>query len=273
MKFCIVTSQKDIAGTNIFNLFINKFGFSITDEIFDNMPVYKKKDTILLNCAEDIIYVDYLDKYFNPDVYIFASRHKSESEKSCLTIHTTGNWSEDVSHGGRVKELSIFHSVLAKKAFRKLILATRKIGIKKDVCLEVTHHGPTSLKKPMFFIEVGSDEKEWQNIVNCEIIASVIDETIKESEILEKGKVAIGFGGPHYAPTFSRIETEDEYTMGHICPRYNVQHIDEGMIEQMIKKTFPVAEIALIDWKGLKSDERTHLIKKIENVGIKYERV
>ena len=272
MKFCIVTSQKDVVGVNIFNLLIDKFNFEITDELFDNFPVYRNKNTMLLHCAEDIIHVDYLDRYFNPSVYIFASRHESESRKPCLTVHATGNFEDEISYGGNKRELSIFHAVLAKKAFKKLFSGAKELGIKKQVCLEVTHHGPTSIKKPMFFIEIGSSEKDWNDKASCELLASVIMKTIEENEVPENGKIVIGFGGPHYAPNFLDLELGD-YVLGHICSRYSIKKIDEEMIKQMIEKTLPKASSALIDWKGLRSEEKRFLIEKLEKLKISYERI
>jgi D-aminoacyl-tRNA deacylase len=272
VKFCIVTSQKDVVGVNVFNLLIDKFNFEITDELFDNFPIYRNKDTILLHCAEDTIHINYLDKYFNPNAYVFASRHESESKKPCLTVHATGNFEDDISYGGKKRELSIFHAVLAKKAFKKLYTSVKELGVNKQVCLEVTHHGPTSIKKPMFFIEIGSSEKDWNDKVCCELLANVIMKTIEESEIPEHGNIVIGFGGPHYAPNFLDLELNN-YILGHICPKYSIKKIDEEMIKQMLEKTFPRASLALIDWKGLKSEEREFLIKKLEKMNVSYERI
>ena len=90
-------------------------------------PIYSKGPYEIIFGNNDIIFIDNVRR--PSDVYIFASRHKSESEIPCLTVHPTGNFSNDTSHGGRAKELSPTHSFLMKKA----LLLLKEIAEKEKV--------------------------------------------------------------------------------------------------------------------------------------------
>ncbi|RLG60436.1 hypothetical protein DRN86_02570 [Candidatus Geothermarchaeota archaeon] len=45
------------------------------------------------------------------------------------------------------------------------------------------------------------------------------------------------------------------------------------MIKQMIEKTYPQPNKALIDWKGLKSDQRGKIIGILDEIGIEYVKI
>ena len=45
------------------------------------------------------------------------------------------------------------------------------------------------------------------------------------------------------------------------------------MLEQAIAKSSERAESAVIDWKSIKSVQRAAIIKKLEEIGIGYERI
>ena len=110
MKFTIVVSKQDIAGLNVAQTLIEKYGFKQTNETFDGNPIYSKSPYEIIFSNSDIIFVNNVRR--PSDVYIFASRHRSESEIPCLTVHPTGNFSNDTSYGGRARELSPTHSFL-----------------------------------------------------------------------------------------------------------------------------------------------------------------
>jgi len=53
-----------------------------------------------------------------------------------------------------------------------------------QVSYEVTHHGPTTLVHPSFFVEIGSTEKEWGDPVAGRAVAeAVLDETASASDL------------------------------------------------------------------------------------------
>ena len=247
----IVVSQKDIAAMNIKKILLNEFDFKETDEEFDNNKIFAREEYILVTVKKDSIFNNHLDEKFDPEIYIFASRHSSKSELPCLTVHVTGNYSDN-KFGGNQKELCLAPSKVICGILKNL--EENKIdGF--EVCLEVSHHGPTDLKSPLIFVEVGSTKEQWNNLGACRTVAKTI------MEFKEKGESAIAFGGPHYAPKFTKLVLQG-WAIGHICPKYQFEHFDEKMFDQMIKKTTPEPRTILIDKKGTKGKMK-NLLKEL----------
>jgi len=268
MRKIIVVSSKDKAGINIKERLIEKFGFEETNEEFDGYPIFRNGDFELITSAKDIIFSDHVNR--RGDLYIFASRHSSMEKIACLTVHATGNFSTDISYGGRARELSLTNSYYIKGALKLIEKFSKELGVNYKISQEVTHHGPTSYDVPSFFIEIGSSEREWLDKKAAEVIAM----TITELDDLDFSNFvsSIGFGGPHYAPKFTKLSLEENYAIGHICSKYAIGYLDFHMLRQMFEKTMPKVELALIDWKGLGKDSRDKLIRLLKEIGLDYER-
>ncbi len=269
LKKLVIVSSKDKAGTNIKEALVRKFDFEETSERFDSYPIFKRGNYEILTSSKDIIFSDHINK--EADLYVFASRHSSVEGIPCLTVHATGNFSASNEYGGRGKELSLTNSYYLKRALQLLRKFAEELGVSYKISQEVTHHGPTSYKVPSFFIEIGSSEEEWTNPTAAEVIAKTIMNL--DTESFSNFISAIGFGGPHYAPKFTKLSLETNYAIGHICSKYAVDDLDRSTFRQMLEKTIPKPEVALIDWKGLRKDSREKVIKLLSEVGLKYERV
>ena len=76
-------------------------------------------------------------------------------------------------------------------------------------------------------------------------ISSVFDEPAANYE------PAIALGGLHTCPGFAKIQLGDKYALGHICPKYALDNIDEAMLSQALDSTMPKAFNIILDWKGL----------------------
>ena len=84
----------------------------------------------------------------------------------------------------------------------------------------------------------------------------------------------LGFGGGHYAAKFNKFEFDkNSYAMGHILPKYRIESFDEEMFKQAVEKNVEKIEKSLIDWKGLKADQRKIIIDLCEKFNIKWEKV
>ncbi|MEM2511790.1 MAG: D-aminoacyl-tRNA deacylase, partial [Ignisphaera sp.] len=95
-----------------------------------------------------------------------------------------------------------------------------------EVCYEVTHHGPTSVSKPITFVELGSNESEWtdsnaHNVVALALL-SAIDRTTNEKP---NCITTVGFGGTHYAPLFTKRAFEENECYGHMVPNYVIKEL------------------------------------------------
>jgi D-aminoacyl-tRNA deacylase len=128
----------------------------------------------------------------------------------------------------------------------------------------VSHHGPTSLPFPLVFVEVGSTPQQWNDLNACRIAARVISELMACEP--ENVPVAVGFGGPHYAPNFTAVV--DRVAVGHIASKHVAEFVDEPMVRQMVDRTVPRPAFALFDWKGLRGCERDRLSGILNGLGL-----
>lgn len=248
----IAFSREDIAGNNIVKILVENYGFE------------KRKDIRVIGFEESFLFKDRFDE-FEPEICIVASRHRSDSGKPTLTCHSTGNFGRaDV--GGKEGQLAIAPALYLRQAL--LGLKRNVNDLPYEISLEVTHHGPSELPFPVLFIEVGSEEKQWRDMKACEVVAKTINELVEKEP--EKAPVAIGFGGPHYAPNFSKIS--ENVALGHIAPKYAADFLNEGMIRQMMERTTPTPELAVIDWKGFRGAERSRIIESLDKLNIAWKK-
>jgi len=255
MKFAIIASKQDLAGKNIFK------------HIHENFPE--------LTCyliKEDSIYAESIDKKIPGDFFIFATKHSSKEERKTFSIHAPGNFNK-ADFGGRQGRICKTSAFFLKHLFIILNSETKKANSDYEMTLEVTHHGPY-LEKPCCFIEIGTTEEEWQDIKAGEIITRTISKAIKtfnQEQAKKEWKVVVGIGSPHYTPNFNKIQLNSEYAISHIIPNY-VFPINEEMIKEAINKTEEKVSLAILDWKGMRGEERQQVIKILNNLNLKYKR-
>ncbi|MDD5110976.1 MAG: D-aminoacyl-tRNA deacylase [Candidatus Altiarchaeota archaeon] len=245
----VAFSREDAAGSNIASILLKEFGLD------DKQVMAFDKTMTNATFPQD----------FRPEVCIVASRHRSESGQPTLTAHVTGNF-DAAELGGREKELAIAPALYLREAIRKLLLYGAGSGY--SVSLEVTHHGPTSQPFPLLFVEVGSGPVQWNDLSACRIVARVISELLSGEP--ERVPVAVGFGGPHYAPNFTAVI--EKVAVGHIASKHVIESIDESMLRQMVEKTVPKPDFALFDWKGLRGEERGRIAGMLSKMGLECKR-
>lgn len=212
------------------------------------------------------------DSSIDPDLLIFASRHRSETERPAFLVHTTGNWADKADFGGNPRELSNASALLLKAGLLSLIEQAKTSSYSNfSLDIEVSHHGPTTLEKPLIFMELGSSEKEWVIDDAGKIVSSAVINTVLKYLELQKQKeikVGIGFGGMHYAPQFKKLIMNKNIAVSFICPKYFVQKLNRDMIEQMINKNLEQVDYFIIDWKGTNSADKQHLVPLLEEFDV-----
>lgn len=246
----IVTSALDPAGKNI-REYLSKNHFHKKIGEFEGSDVLEKEGFILIETTRSLLDTDHLDKEFDVDLWLFGSKHAAKSGINSLTVHSPGNWNKAL-YGGKDKEIA-FSDAFAIKNCLLSLNALKKDDMGYIVSLEVTHHGPSSLKKPVVFVEIGSDEKSWKDKKAAEIVG----ESILAARNNQNWKICVGFGGTHYAPSFTELVLETEYATGHIAPKY--VFLEEAMVRQAFQKTIG-AEALVLDWKGLNKDQKNLII-------------
>lgn len=267
----LVTSEKDIASLTIRDRLIEEYGFTPTDDTFDNNPILTNQEgTLLVMSNQDLIYTDYLDDHFDAEVYIFCSRHRAESGKPALLVHSTGNLGDEAPFGGVPRRLSVSAASLVAVALKQLRYERDQRGLEEfDVTMEATHHGPTAMDTPMLFIELGSDEGYWKHQEGASAVAAA---AMKCASTVFEVDAFIGFGGTHYVSKFNRLVLEKNIRIGHIAPKYALDNITEDIVRLMIERSKEKIKTAVIDWKGTNSIQRAKLLPILDSLGIELVR-
>ncbi len=120
------------------------------------------------------------------------------------------------------------------------------------VSYEVTHHGPTGLSHPSFFVEIGCTEKEWTDPVAGRAVAESVLSACPVNPV-----PLIGFGGTHYATRETEIALTSRGAFGHIAHTREVAGLDQEMVRAMIVQGGAVA--AYIDRKALNREALNNL--------------
>ncbi|MHA1265613.1 MAG: D-aminoacyl-tRNA deacylase [Candidatus Helarchaeota archaeon] len=265
----IIVSKQDLAGLTIQNQLLALGDFKRTNEKFEGNPIFKEKETgvPLLMTNRRLIDSDHLNT-FETDLIIFASKHKSESERPSLLVHAPGNWTDDASYGGNPRELGRTSAKVIKWVLNNLTIKQQKCKLEYDVTSEVTHHGPTNLKAPCVFIELGSNLTYWQDPEGAKIVAETILQLISNPFSDKPLKYAIGFGGPHYATNFNKVQLHSEFAISHIAAKYVLDVVTEDLVIQAIEKTRESVKYAVFDWKGMNKTQKDKIVSIIDRIGL-----
>jgi len=265
MKTALIIWKDCPAGNNVKNHLINEFNFKKTNDSFDNNPIYQLNDDIkLYTINTKHINAENIDKNIEADRFIFSTTHRSEAGTASFSVHAPGNWNR-AEMGGQKREICIAMPTLMKQAYLKL---KKQNNLEEfNVTMECTHHGPY-LEKPCMFIEIGSTEKQWTNQEAGRIVAQTITTVLasnKDRNTEKQYEVAFGVGGPHYCNNFNKILERTDIAVGHVCPKYALESLDEIMIKQGVEKSQEKVDFILLDWKGLGKEKQriTELLKKL----------
>jgi len=149
------------------------------------------------------------------DLLVFASRHSGETGQ-LLTAHHTGNFGP-AEYGG---EAGAFAAACPNAHSRVVEALSHHAPEGYEVGMECTHHGPTEVGVPSMFVEVGSDEPQWDDPDAARAVAKAILDLRGVGPLAprEDGirRHVVGFGGGHYVPRFERIVRETDWAVGHI---------------------------------------------------------
>jgi D-aminoacyl-tRNA deacylase len=262
----IVTSQKDIAGTNVYETLAQNYGFNEVGE-FEGQPVYKRGKVRLIATERGQVEAEHLDEHFSPDYYVFASRHRSVSEQRTLTVHSPGNLADEAKVGGQPRELGFAAHDAVKAALQMLEREASEKNLDYQVSMEVTHHGPTGLRWPVLFVEVGSTAGEWNDPL---AVSAVAKAALAAAENDKKYQSGIGVGGNHYAPRHTKFILNSSDTLGHLIPSYSLDELGLSMFQQAARKSN--AEFCFLDWKGMKREQREKILGLAEEIGLEVRR-
>jgi D-aminoacyl-tRNA deacylase len=252
MKTALVSSRQDKAGANIRHHLRELLDADQSGSWREQGRTYE-----FIEVEGRLIHAEGIDTKTDADLVIFISRHYSTNPVPVLTVHITGNFRE-AELGGTARTLAPAATAMMQATLRSL---AKHCPHGYRVSYEVTHHGPTALDLPSFFVEIGSTEKEWEDPVAGLAVARSVLSAVPQDPV-----TLIGFGGTHYATRETEIALTSRGAFGHIAHTREVATLDETMIRAMMEKSRAVA--AYIDRKALIREDLNRLSGMLETMGI-----
>jgi len=222
-------------------------------------------DTVMMITPDLHIHIEDIDERIANaglavDEVVFMSRHSATSGEAALTVHPIGNFHEN-KFGGREKALVRSNPPLMSDALRRIVRYNDLSNFR--VCFEVTHHGPW-LSRPTFFIEIGSDERNWGNVRAADILTDVLLDMEPNGY-----DTAVGVGGGHYAPRFTEVALGFKINFGHMLPNYQLEGSSDEDIVRMVKDACAASETQLVylHRNSLKGAEERRVSELIRSSG------
>ena len=254
LRVAVINSAQDEAGRNIrrhMEELIQARG-SGREEAGGSGPSFR-----LHEVEGRLIHADGIDRENPSDLIIFISRHTSREPSPVLTVHVTGNLA-GAELGGKPRALPPACPSFMQAVLREL---RHRAPPGYAVSYEVTHHGPTDLGTPSFFVEIGSTASEWADPRAGSAAAEGIF-AARPGNVIN----LVGFGGNHYAARQTEIACTSRGAFGHIAHSREVGVLDEEMVAMMRDRTRAVA--AYIDRKALDPRDLSRIDDILRDLGL-----
>jgi D-aminoacyl-tRNA deacylase len=231
-------------------------------------------DALLAGFDEDVLYFEFLDEICEADFHLVLSRHSSEAGIKSLTVHHPGNPMREALAGGRPLELPPSNPPLAKSLLLSLVKHAEELPEFK-VTYEVTHHGPSSLRKPVTFVEIGSSAQEWSLTEARRAVAEAVVDTLTLP--LPSYEACVGVGGNHYATLFTARALSSAEAYGHMLANYALKSLEEpALVEKVVREAATKSLVPtqkLVAERKLRKAWREALEKVAEELSLKIEYV
>ncbi|MDD1719033.1 MAG: D-tyrosyl-tRNA(Tyr) deacylase [Methanoregulaceae archaeon] len=250
VRILLVSSRLDPAGTSIHREIMR-----LLREEERSLPGDRRYD--LMRVQGRLIEQDHLDESLSFDLIVFLSRHSSKNPVPVLTVHPTGNFF-DADLGGRPRSLAPAEPAWMYTVLRNL---ARLAPAGYRVSYEATHHGPTELRTPSFFVEIGSTDHEWRDPIAAAAVARSVMEAGPGNII-----PLIGLGGTHYTTRQTEIALTTPGAFGHIAPTGIAGRLTFADIRSMSDKSSAIG--AYIDRKSLSSDDLSRIEQMVGTTGL-----
>jgi D-aminoacyl-tRNA deacylase len=243
------------------------------DEVTEGPMKYRGEGIVVYGLGEPALYTNAPD-LFVCEAIVFLSKHASQAGVASFTTHSLGNWGDEAKLGGKPKELSTATPLLMLQVLRGMAAK----GAEVEKTYEATHHGPL-MRTPCLFAELGGNERITGNE---EALGEVADAVFAAATQFLDGepeheKVVIGIGGTHYPGKFTRLALDKGYAFSHIMPKHAITNADGtdnlGMLSQALERSSVRPEAAVLDWKSLNSSAKAETLKKLNELGLDYEKV
>ncbi len=243
---------------------LKKIGNFAAKGNFEGARTYVSSESMLAESVAANINSEFLDDMKTPECIIFLSAHSSARGIESFTVHSEGNWGSEAALGSKGRSLSVAAPLHMLKLAR--IIGNSERGGSNFV-YEATHHGPL-LSTPSLFMEFGGGESAKMKKHKAEMLADYAYRILDADDYHEK--IVVGIGGQHYSEKFTRLALSKGYAFAHIMPKYYCSEVE--MLEQAFERSFPKPSAAVIEWKSIKAETRNSIIKKLNDMGMEYEK-
>ena len=229
MSRLLICSEPDLPSVNMRRELLSQGGWEDAGSE-DGCTFMVKDGVFMLSTADLHIFTDGLDSVagrhgISVSEAVFMSKHSSSTGEPAMTVHPIGNYHEN-KFGGREEALVKAAPALMTDALRRIQALNTMPEFR--VCFEVTHHGPW-MDVPTFFIEIGSDARNWGNVQAAEVLAHVLG-TMYAVDY----PTVVGIGGGHYAHRFTVVSLGRKVNFGHMIPNYQLEGRDDTDILRMV---------------------------------------
>lgn len=271
----LVSSNKDVASQNIKQQILTNYPFKKTDAAYQQTPLYTAnlngREVVLATLNEELVRAQTLpDDFPNAELIVFISRHSSQSGKPTLSVHTPGNLG-DAELGGLPRKVSVAPASAMQTALKTLKHQQEILRLSYEVSYECTHHGP-SLSVPTMFVELGSSQPQWEDPIAAQAVAHAAIAAVADFSA-PKASAVLGIGGTHYNQKFTAMALSDEAVFGHMIPKYAVGLVDEEVLGQCVERTLEKVSLAVLDWKGIKSEDKPRLLSALDSAKLPFQKV
>lgn len=271
----LVASNKDVASLNIKEQLLRHYPFRKLTKTFQRNPIYAAvingKTLNLVTLKDESVQAQDLSKKFpTAKLIVFISRHASQSGKPTLSVHVPGNFG-DADLGGLPRKVSVSPAYPMQNALKALMFYKENLNLNYEVSFECTHHGP-SLDVPAMFVELGSSTAQWGDLKAAEAVAHSAIYSVTNLKV-NTSPIVLGIGGTHYNQRFTVMDLVGEFAFGHLIPKYATHIVDAELISQCVEKTLGKVQLAVLDWKGIKSEDKQNVISALETVGLPFKKV
>jgi D-aminoacyl-tRNA deacylase len=158
-----------------------------------------------------------------------------------------------------------------REALRIMSKKKEEMRLKYEVSYEGTHHGP-SLDAPTMFAELGSSPGQWSDTAAAEVVAHAAMGAVSRFRNFS-AETVLGIGGPHYNGKFTKMALETEIAFGHIIPKHSIQQIDSEILQQCVNRTLEKVERAVLDWKGIKGEDKPRVLEMLNKIDLHIQKV
>ncbi len=264
----IAYSVNDIAGFGASRYVIELLNARRCD-VKGVVECFKSDLAMIAGFDVDVVDLDLRSWFIDSFKYVIVlSKHKAESGRKTLSVHHPGNPTLE-AYGGDPLKLAIAYPALAWKLLRTYARISSELDLGDyEVTLEATHHGPTNLRTPIVFIEIGSTESEWRDRKARMAMAQTVTEII--SRELNPCEEASAIGGPHYPTRYTRASLEGNTCFGHIIARHSISSDTlEDVVRQAITRNYPTpVRVLVVEKKSLNREQRSIVEKVAGELGI-----